>query len=73
MFELAGRKDAAAAAKRVMDVRDPARQGIVGAACDLRDVDKVYNPFDVAGATKATPGVDWARWLAAMGIEATTS
>ena len=38
------------------------------APVDLRDIDKVYNPFDVVGATKATPGVDWARWLDAMTI-----
>ena len=50
-----------------MALRDAARQGVVGPV-DLRDVDKVYNPFDVAGATKATPGVDWATWLETMGI-----
>jgi predicted metalloendopeptidase len=38
------------------------------AQVDLRDVDKVYNPFDVAGANKITPNLDWKQWLAATGI-----
>ena len=39
------------------------------APVDLRDVDKTYNPFDVADAMKATPGIDWARWLESMSIQ----
>jgi predicted metalloendopeptidase len=68
VFELAGRKDAAAAAKRVMDFETRLARAS-WAPVDLRDVDKTYNPFDVAGAMKATPGVDWAMWLATLGIE----
>ncbi len=67
VFKLAGRKDAAAAAKRVMAFETRLAKAS-WAPVDLRDVDKVYNPFDVAGATRATPGVDWARWLEAMTI-----
>jgi len=67
VFTLAGRKDAAAAAGRVMDFETRLAKAS-WAPVDLRDVDKVYNPFDVAGATKATPGIDWATWLASMGI-----
>ena len=38
------------------------------APVDLRDVDKIYNPFDVASATKATPGVAWSRYLDDLGV-----
>ena len=67
VFKLAGRKDAAAAAKRVMAFETRLAKAS-WAPVDLRDVDKVYNPFDVAGATRATPGIDWARWLDSMTI-----
>ena len=67
VFTLMGRKDAAAVARQVMAFETRLAKAS-WAPVDLRDVDKVYNPFDVAGATRATPGVDWARWLAAMTI-----
>ena len=35
---------------------------------DLRDIDKVYNPFDLAGARKLTPAIDWPRYLEMMGV-----
>ena len=35
---------------------------------DLRDVDKVYNPYDLAGARKLTPAIDWPAYLELMGI-----
>ena len=35
---------------------------------DLRNVDKVYNPFDLAGAGKLTPAIDWPRYLQMMGV-----
>jgi predicted metalloendopeptidase len=67
VFALAGRKDGAAAAKRVMAFETRLAKAS-WAPVDLRDVDKTYNPFDVAGAMQATPGVDWAAWLESMGI-----
>jgi putative endopeptidase len=68
VFKLTGRKDAAAAAKRVMAFETRLAKAS-WAPVDLRDVDKTYNPYDVAGAMKATPGIDWAHWLDAMGIQ----
>jgi putative endopeptidase len=35
---------------------------------DLRNVDKIYNPFDLAGAGKLTPAIDWPTYLELMGI-----
>jgi putative endopeptidase len=67
VFALAGRKDSAEAAKRVMAFETRLARAS-WAPVDLRDVDKIYNPFDVAGAMKATPGIDWAHWLETMGI-----
>jgi predicted metalloendopeptidase len=67
VLALAGRKDAKAVAARVMAFETRLAKAS-WAPVDLRDVDKVYNPFDVAGAEKATPGIDWSGWLAAVGI-----
>jgi putative endopeptidase len=67
VFKLTGRQDAAAAAERVMAFETRLAEAS-WAPVDLRDIDKVYNSFDLAGATKATPGIDWARWLDAMTI-----
>jgi predicted metalloendopeptidase len=35
---------------------------------DLRDVDKIYNPYDLAGASTLTPAIDWPAYLELMGI-----
>jgi predicted metalloendopeptidase len=67
VLALAGRKDAKAVAARVLAFETRLAKAS-WAPVDLRDVDKVYNPFDVAGAGKATPGIDWSGWLAAVGI-----
>ena len=67
VLAMAGRKDAGAAARRVMDFEMRLARAS-WAPVDLRDVDKVYNPFDVAGATRATPGIDWAGYLGRLGI-----
>ena len=68
VLAMAGRKDAAAAAKRVMDFETRLAQAS-WTQVPMRDQQKAYNPFDVAGASKATPGIDWARYFAAVGIE----
>jgi len=69
VFTMAGREDAAGVAKRLMAFETRLARAS-WTRVDLRDVDKVYNPFDVAGASKATPGLDWSRWLGSMGITA---
>jgi putative endopeptidase len=38
------------------------------AKVDLRDVDKIYNPYDLAGAGKLTPAIAWPRYLEMMGV-----
>ena len=35
---------------------------------ELRNVDKVYNPYDLAGAKKLVPAIDWPRYLELMGV-----
>jgi predicted metalloendopeptidase len=67
MLALTGHKDAQAAARRVMEFETRLAKAS-WAPVDLRDVTKVYNPFDVAGATKATPGLDWGAFLTGVGI-----
>jgi predicted metalloendopeptidase len=69
VFQLMGRDEAAAkaAAQRVMEFETRLAQAS-WAPVDLRNVDKNYNPFDLAGAARATPGIDWAALFAAMGI-----
>ena len=68
VFSMVGHADAAAAARRVMAFETRLAKAS-WAPVDLRDVDKIYNPFDVAGAKLATPGVDWAQWLESMTIK----
>jgi putative endopeptidase len=67
VFALAGRKDAADAARRVLAFETRLARAS-WAPVELRDIDKTYNPFDVAGAAQATPGVDWRHWLESMTI-----
>jgi putative endopeptidase len=68
VLTMAGRKDAADAARRVMEFETRLAQAS-WPRVDLRDPTKIYNPFDLAGATKATPGLDWTRYLAGLGIK----
>jgi putative endopeptidase len=67
VFTLAGRKDAARAAQQVMAFETRLARAS-WPAVRMRELEKLYNPFDVAAATKATPGIDWSRWLAGMGV-----
>jgi putative endopeptidase len=66
ILSVAGREDAPAAAARVLAFETRLARAS-WSQVDLRDVDKIYNPFDVAAATRATPGIDWARYLDALG------
>jgi putative endopeptidase len=68
VLAMAGRKDAAEAAKRVMEFETRLAQAS-WPRVDLRDPTKIYNPFDLAGAAKATAGLDWTRYLAGLGIK----
>ncbi|RPI13847.1 MAG: M13 family peptidase [Lysobacterales bacterium] len=67
VFARLGRKDAAEAAQRVMDFETRLARS-AWSQVELRDVDKNYNPYDVAGATKASPGLDWNRYFERVGI-----
>jgi len=68
VLTMAGRKDAADAARRVMEFETRLAQAS-WPRVDLRDPTKTYNPFDLAGAAKATPGLDWTRYFAGLGIK----
>jgi len=67
VFALAGRKDGAATAKRLMAFETRLAEAS-WPMVKLREIAKLYNPMDVAAATKATPGIDWSRYFAAMGV-----
>ena len=67
LLTLAGRPDAAASAKNVLALETRLARAQWPKE-ELRDPVKAYNPFDVPGASKLTPGFDWSRWLAAAGI-----
>jgi predicted metalloendopeptidase len=69
VFTLAGRKDAERLAADVLALETRLARAS-WPAVRMREIEKLYNPFDVAGATKATPGIDWARWLSALGVPA---
>ncbi len=67
LFDMAGREDGAKVAERLLELETRLAEA-AWAQVDLRDVDKVYNPFDVAGANEITPNLDWTQWMAATGI-----
>ena len=67
ILALTGHQDAKAAARRVLDFETRLAR-VSWAPVELRDVTKTYNPFDVAGATRATPGLDWGAYLGALGM-----
>lgn len=67
VFKLAGREDAAAVAKKLMAFETKLAEAS-WPAVKLRDVEKLYNPMSVADAEKATPGIVWSGWLAALGL-----
>jgi putative endopeptidase len=67
VFKLAGREDAAAVAKKLMAFETKLAEAS-WPAVRLRDVEKLYNPMTVGDAEKATPGIAWSGWLAALGL-----
>jgi len=70
VFALAGRKDGAATAKRLMAF-ETKLAGASWPMVRLREIEKLYNPTDVAAATKTTPGIDWAQYFAGLGVPQT--
>jgi predicted metalloendopeptidase len=66
VFTLAGRKDGAAAAQRLMAFETRLAKAS-WPRVKLRDVEKRYNPMTLAAAEQATH-VPWSQWLAATGI-----
>jgi len=67
VFALAGRKDGAATAKRLLAFETKLAEAS-WPMVKLREIEKLYNPMDVAAATKATPGIDWSRYFAGLGV-----
>ncbi len=67
LLSLAGRPDAAAAAKNVLALETKLASA-QWPQDELRDPVKAYNPQDLAAAAKLTPGFDWPSWLAGAGI-----
>jgi putative endopeptidase len=65
VFRLAGRQDSAAVAKKLMAFETRIAKAS-WPAVKLRDIEALYNPTTVAGAEKATPGIDWSTWLTDM-------
>jgi putative endopeptidase len=70
VFTLAGRKDGAAVAKKLMAFETKLAEAS-WPAVRLREIEKLYNPVTVVDAEKATPGIDWSEWFAGMGIAGT--
>jgi predicted metalloendopeptidase len=67
LLALAGRTDAARAAPAVVALETRLAKA-QWSKVDLRNVDKVYNPYDLAGATKLTPAIDWPHYLEMLGV-----
>ena len=68
MLARAGHADPAGAAQRVMEFETRLAEAS-WPRVELRDPNKTYNPFDLAGAGKASAGLDWARYFAGLGIK----
>jgi predicted metalloendopeptidase len=69
LLALTGRADAARAAPAVMRLETRLAKA-QWPKVDLRNVDKVYNPYDLAGASRLTPAVAWPRYLEMLGVAA---
>jgi predicted metalloendopeptidase len=67
LLSLAGRADAAGPVQAVMALETRLAKA-QWPNVDLRDYDKTYNPFDLAGARKLTPAIDWPHYLEMMGV-----
>jgi putative endopeptidase len=67
MLTLAGWKDAAAEATRIIQFEQKIAT-LSWARADRRDPDKIYNPMTLAELIKTAPGVDWVAFFKAAGL-----
>jgi putative endopeptidase len=67
VFELAGRKDSAAVAKKLMAFETRLAEAN-WPAVRMREFQKLWNPVTVEAAEKASAGLDWSAMLAQMGL-----
>jgi putative endopeptidase len=65
VFKLAGRKDSAAVAQKLMAFETRLATAS-WPAVKMRDIQALYNPVTVEAAEQATPGIDWSTWLEQM-------
>jgi predicted metalloendopeptidase len=70
VFRLAGRKDSAAVAKKLMAFETRLAEAS-WPAVKMRDIQALYNPVTVEAAEKTTPGIDWSSWLGQMTLTGT--
>jgi predicted metalloendopeptidase len=70
VFKLAGRKDSAAVAKKLMAFETRIATAS-WPAVKMRDIQALYNPVTVEAAEETTPGIDWSRWLEQMTLTGT--
>jgi predicted metalloendopeptidase len=69
LLEMAGRPSAAGSAAKVVALETRLARA-QWSKVELRDVEKGYNPHDVASANRLTPGFDWDAWRKAAGVPA---
>jgi len=67
VFTLAGRKDAAASAAKLIAFETRLAQAS-WPAVKMRSLETLYHPVTVAAAEQATPGIAWTKWLADQGL-----
>jgi len=69
MLRMAGQPDPQGAAQRVYDLEKQIAQ-VHWERAELRQIEKSYNPMQVADLATAMPGFDWKAMLAAQGLGA---
>jgi putative endopeptidase len=72
MLALAGDKNAAAAAKAIVDFETELAK-VQWTRVELRDPVKAYNKVELADMSKVAPDYDWKTWLDAAGIAGKTT
>lgn len=68
MFTLIGESDPKAAASAVYEL-EKALAGASMTRVEMRDPYKLYNKFNVAGISQATPGINWSNLFSQLGIK----
>ncbi|HSQ68963.1 MAG TPA: M13 family metallopeptidase, partial [Steroidobacteraceae bacterium] len=69
LLSMAGRDGAAGSAAAVIELETRLARA-QWSQVELRDVEKSYNPYQLAEAARLMPGFDWQAWLAAAGLPA---